>query len=480
MKKILYIITVFSLLFFYSCDDYLDNQPKGNTIPEYFEDFAFLLNDFSLGFFGAEYPAFLTDDAELADKDVPTSVNYLFKRENEQAVYSFENGDIFPEGFNDGFYSDGYSAIFTYNVVANNILDVVDGTEKDKKEIHAEAVTHRANIYLQLVNVYAKHYDKTTADTDLGVPIILDEDITIIYERNSVAEVYDLIISDLNEVVENLSEITSNSFHPSKASGYGLLARTYLYMGEYELALQSAIKALESNKTSELLDYTEFILNPDSPWNRITDRNGMPFPQRHSSPENMYVKLAPIGLSGSIFASKDLLEVFEQNLGSGAIDKRRELFYADDEVINYGEQKFLGYTMFIPGIMPNLGVTLQEIYLILAECEARVPNGSIQQALAYLDVLRDKRIVGNTPLMAASKEEALQIALDERRREMAFWGSMRYIDLKRLNKEAGFAKDVVHKLGEQTFTLPANDPRYVMPLPHNLRELNPSIPQYER
>ena len=59
-------------------------------------------------------------------------------------------------------------------------------------------------------------------------------------------------------------------------------------------------------------------------------------------------------------------------------------------------------------------------------------------------------------------------------------GYMRYVDLRRLNKEPQFAKTIVHKVGNEKWELPANDPRYIMPVPQNVLEYNPDIPQYER
>jgi hypothetical protein len=55
------------------------------------------------------------------------------------------------------------------------------------------------------------------------------------------------------------------------------------------------------------------------------------------------------------------------------------------------------------------------------------------------------RIAGNQPLVAATKDDALRMALEERRRETAYQGSTRLIDLKRLNKDPRFAKTVTHK-----------------------------------
>ena len=48
----------------------------------------------------------------------------------------------------------------------------------------------------------------------------------------------------------------------------------------------------------------------------------------------------------------------------------------------------------------------------------------------------------------------------------------RYIDLKRLNRDARFAKTVTHATAEGTFTLPANDAKYVLPIPPKVLRFN--------
>lgn len=203
-------------------------------------------------------------------------------------------------------------------------------------------------------------------------------------------------------------------------------------------------------------------------------------PAKGYNKSNIYIKLPSNDHSSYVFASKDLMETFKRDLPDGAIDKRNELFYAKDRANTHAEMVFPGYTMYIAHVMPNMGITTQELYLTLAECEARVPSGSAQKAMEYLDVLRNMRIVNNKPLVAKDKKDALRIALDERRREMAFWGSNRLIDIKRLNLEKDFAKTVIHNLDGVKYELPANDIRYVMPLPYSVRDFNPNIEQYKR
>ena len=73
-------------------------------------------------------------------------------------------------------------------------------------------------------------------------------------------------------------------------------------------------------------------------------------------------------------------------------------------------------------------------------------------------------------------EKLLQLILDERRRECMF-KSLRWFDLKRLNKDPRFAKTVTHKFFGEVYTLEPESPHYVLPFPLKVINANPSIEQ---
>ncbi len=186
----------------------------------------------------------------------------------------------------------------------------------------------------------------------------------------------------------------------------------------------------------------------------------------------------------SVAASEDLLETFARNLPADGEDMRMSLFFSKDQFDPYTRpgnepNRFPGYTIFAPYIEMNIGFSTPEVLLIAAECEARV--GDKDKALAHLDKLRDMRIKNNVHFPTTySKDEVLKMVIDERRTEFAFVGLTRLIDLKRLNRESWFAKTITHSAGsEGTWTLPANDLRYIMPVPENVLSFN-DMPQYER
>ena len=481
MKKInKYIIMALSFLALQGCDSFLDNKPKGFTIPEYFDDYVKLMNNQSIYRTLDVYPAFLTDDARFGNKNDQNEFALNSKGEEVINVYKFKNGQIFTPGDNDGIWKNTYSSIFTYNAVINNVLTAPDGTEKDRQRLKAEALFGRAYELLNLVNVYGRHYDPTTAKSDYGVPILTSETVPQSYSRATVEEVYSKIFQDLEAAIPNLSDKVPYSFRPAKSVGDAFYARLYLYMGNYPAALESARKALASN--NYLLDYKGYTYIKGQ-WRRIVSKAdpSVLFLEKHDNPENLYTRL--LNNTSYIFkgvcASQDLLDVFAKDLPAGATDQRLELFYGQGTFNpGNGAMSFPGYTMFAPYIEINVGFSTPEMYLIAAECEARI--GSKDNAVNYINQLRDMRIIGNTPLSAGSNDAALQLVLEERRREFALMGITRLVDLKRLNRETRFAKTITHSCDGESWTLPANDPRYIMPVPLNVLDYNPGMPQYQR
>lgn len=481
MKKIFTILFV-SIAALSGCKDYLDIKPKGYTIPEFYEDYEKLLNNASLSRASSSYPVYLTDDAQAGGvKDPNKAADYpgysLFKRN----LYEFKPGRIFETGEADRFYEPAYEHIYIYNTVINNIEKVKDRTVADRMQLKAEAQIGRAFEYLTIVNAYAVHYDPATAGTDLGVPLVLTEDINAKYKRGTVAEIYSQVQKDLDEALPHLALKAQSNFHPTRSVGHAFLSRMYLYMGKYNEALQHANEALKLN--SNLIDYSIYT-NKNGTWGRVctTADQTVLFPDADKSKESIWIRFGSSSYGHvftELYASTDLQNVYQKDLPANATDQRLKLFFCDGKA-NFGGAitLFPGRKLWAPYIEFNLGFSTPELYLIAAECEARV--GSKDIALQHLDKLRNMRIVGNTPLIAATKDEALLMALEERRREIPLQGSTRLIDLKRLNKDPRFAKTVTHKNGTETYTLPANDKRYVLPLPPNVLEFNPSIPVYDR
>lgn len=447
------------------CNDFLDIKPKGEKIPKTVTDYETLLNYESVQKVSDTYPTYLTDDGYLPDVAQGTATPGL--NSVEQSIlnlYLFKK-DVFGEAQDDGFWFASYNRIYYYNTVIDNIMNAEGPSEQQKHSIRAEALISRALEYLYLVNGYAKHYDVRTAETDPGVPLILDEDISKKdLVRASVKDVYAQIQSDLQAALPNLPvQPKGNAFRASKAAGYGILAKMYLYMGNYTEALKAANEVLAINNS--LLDLKKYaVVKVQSSIGRTN------VPQDIDNPENIYIKFAPYvyGLSSKVFGSDELISLFSED------DMRLQIYFTKN-FRNIPTDKYV----WAPYLRANLAVSSPEIYLIAAECEAR--EGSVERAIALINKLRDNRIKNNTDVVATDRNDALQKVLEERRRELAMSGMVRYIDLKRLNQESQFAKTVTHVTGEGTFSLEPNSPLYVLPIPAKVMRFNKnSMKQNER
>lgn len=477
MKKIIYLLLLLPCFILQGCDDFLGNKPKEYTIPERFEDYVKLLAAPSVSKCLTGEVNFLTDDIHLFDKTVQASTYaYMNKAEEEKNLYSFQKGQIYVPGNHDVLWNTAYDRIYTLNTVINDVLGSKDGSSNEKQRLRAEALYHRAFEYFTLVNIYGAHYDKNTAATDYGVPIVKAGSIVENYKRNTVAEVYKFIEDDLKEAFPSLKQIPLNLFHPGQNSVYSFYARMYLYMGRFDEALTNANKALEAKNT--LLDLKPYTTKTNTTWKRIILPDGTPILDKHESPEAVYVRLSDDNVFAKTGVSRELTDLFKKDLPTGSLDQRRELYYLSDSADLGRVDYFPGETTYTPWMDVNHGFSTVENYLIAAECEARI--GSKDVAMEHINHIRDYRIINNTPLTAATKDEALIKVLEERRRELAFVGMHRLADLKRLNKEERFKKTVIHTADGETFTLPAGNNRYIFPICQMILDYNPGMPQYER
>ena len=465
MKNVTTILAICVVVMLTGCNDYLDIKPKGEKIPTTVSDYETLLNYESVQKVSDTYPAYLTDDVFLPDVAEGTATPGLNSVDQSiRNLYLFKK-EVFGDAQDDGFWFASYNRIYYYNTVIDNIMNADGSDEQQKLSIRAEALISRALEYLYLVNGYAKYYDVRTAESDPGVPLILDEDISKKnLVRASVKDVYAQIQSDLQTALPNLPmQAKGNAFRASKAAGYGVLAKMYLYMGNYAEALKAANEVLEINNS--LLDLKKYaVVKPQSSIGRTN------VPQDIDNPENIYIKFAPYvyGLSSKVFGSDELISLFSED------DMRLQIYFTKN-FRNIPTDKYV----WAPYLRANLAVSSPEIYLIAAECEAR--EGSVERAIALINKLRDNRIKNNTDIVATDRNDALQKVLEERRRELAMSGMVRYIDLKRLNQESQFAKTVTHVTGEGTFRLEPNSPLYVLPIPAKVMRFNKnSMKQNER
>lgn len=468
------VLGILLIALFTACNDFLEISPKGKTIPEKTEDYAKLLALSIMVKTTFDNAVLMTDDVYVyyIDKSWMT-FGYFYSIASDKNLYTF-NDEIYKESDTDALWTYSYRRINTYNIVADNVLNSKDGTESEKNVLLGEALTGRAYEYLQLINTYAKAYDALTASTDLGLPLLISGELNIEeHTRSSVQEVYNQIEEDLLNAIELLDDRPNRSvFRASKPAAYGLLARMYLFMDNYEKALKYSEKCLAYN--ARLLNFNDYnVVNPNSYSKRIDLPHGL------GSEENIYLRMPALeyGQLAMNYVSDDLVSMFNKET-----DRRWALYYTN----RYMGQPTERY-LWVPIIYINIGVATPEMYLIAAECAAR--TGDFAKAESYINDFRDSRYTTHTRVTSADGATMLNEILAERRREFAFFGLNRLFDLKRLNKENRFAKTVIHKLEGKdesdnpinlTFTLLPNDNKYALPISPKVMQYSPNMEQNPR
>jgi len=447
MKQILYFSLLITILIAgNSCRKYVEIDEIGKRVLHYTYDYQYLLNNtytFERSFF---HPEVASDDIFVENED------YIFQQETDARAYTWAD-QIWIDA-EDSEWNLLYKQIQICNEIIDGVMDSEEGTEDEKMDILAQAKVQRAYAYYCLVNIYAKQYDESTADTDLGVPLLLTPDFFTSLERASVKTTYNQIESDLKSGIAVLPEFQKNTEMASKTAAYGVMARLNLQKGDYELALAYADSTLAiQNTLINLADYED---------------NATGLPRKYEDPEIIFSKI----LSNSTLdfqLNPELIDMFSAN------DLRYQLF--TDPGSNLTWKPAEGRVYYRPRLFYQgnySGICVSEMMLVKAECLARQEKGD--EAMAVINNLRQHRFKPEdySPLNASDSEQALALVLKERRLELMGRG-YRWFDQKRLNKDPRFAKTVIHQYLGENYTLEPNSDQYVFPIAEKYIVQNPEL-----
>ena len=139
-----------------------------------------------------------------------------------------------------------YAAPYNTIAAANEIISSYPSDTEDINILYklAQAKAIRAFAYLNLAPYFQFGYIAGAQDRP-SVPIVTEETVDFTDNpRATVAQVYELIISDLTYAIENLDGyIRPDKMKIDQNVAYGLRARAYMNMQEWELAAEDAAAA---------------------------------------------------------------------------------------------------------------------------------------------------------------------------------------------------------------------------------------------
>lgn len=477
MKRILTFCTYTFLLLsvagmFGSCKkDFLEINPKGKLVAKKVNDYQLLASSLDL--------LNMETISQVAMGDDVAAMNSYFIGTSLHTQRLFKWDAVIYESNEDAVeLTVPLRNLYTYNKIINEVMDAADGTPEQKKSIRAQAMAGRAWTNFLLINYYGLPYNGQSSSTDPGFPMITKADVNeTSFNRGTVKQMYDFIVSDLVTAIPDLPAQTIHRLRMSKAAGEGLLGKVYVFMHRFDLALPQLKASVADMATAaipvRLYDYNvEFGTGgsflPISSF-------GPSYPTAPNIQENVFAKQF---INDYAFASNDLF----------LSPATAALFSSNDLRL-----KFFVNTPYPAGaplpagllrknsISVQFGVVVPDVYLLEAECLARL--GDLPGAKNTVENFRRNRMPAGFEVPGAISSDQVKLVrfiLEERQREFALEG-YRWFDMRRLSVDPEYKTTVTYthhiynNSGLVTGSYTLKPERLVMRFPQKVMDQNPGM-----
>ena len=335
---------------------------------------------------------------------------------------------------------------------ANNIIQYEPAVESaypaqaaECRQILGQALLIRAMVHFDMVRVYAQPYNYTSDASHIGIPVQTkapgpDDNLA----RNTVKEVYDRILSDLNQAAQILTdEVATDVYYGSLQAVNAQLSRVYLYMENWQQALTYAQRAIGTQMLAQADDYINMYMNLNTRGETI------------------------LRLSGKDISGK--LKGFYESECLPA-DTLLTLFDTDDIRLRLlrprGVKRCIKYTATtIPNNQDKredpILFRLSEMYLTASEAAWHLNNYT--EARSYLKAVMERAVgtvKADAALAACTDAELLELILKERVKELCFEGH-NFFDLTR--RKQNMAREAATNATIKRIDYPSK--YFVLPIP---------------
>lgn len=421
-----------------------------NSMEEYMKGVYLMLSVKYEDAFNSLYPALVADDLKVSGLDLPFALHYNWSQVSNAS--SSSNGNCM-----NATWMNLYNIIRACSFVIEDINKYSNENLEKANNLKGQAYAIRALVHLALVNIFAQHYSFTADASHLGIPYITTFDISKSYHRQTVAEVYRNMITDLESAVSLMPNSVSDTRYMNRPAAKALLCRIYLYQEEYQKAKDLATGLAGLHPLMSINDgypVNMFKLKEPSQTEVLFQ----------ITPSNQYSLIAE---AGSIFLGLYLAyDDYMATIDVATILKENENDIRNAWVTASGNSWKV--TKFPAGVAGGLGqdpsidyyvpaIRSSEMFLIAAEACAKTNDEA--GARLYLNAVR-KRADPIVSDIITSGQDLLDLIYKERRKELCFEG-FRMWDLQRW-------KQGVHRIdvfpGSQK-DLPYPSDRAISPIP---------------
>jgi starch-binding outer membrane protein, SusD/RagB family len=308
-------------------------------------------------------------------------------------------------------WGDAYGYIYQVNAVLDGLSRSTGVSADLKAQLTGEAYCVRAFCYLYLSGLFG----------DVPMETSTDYTVNATFPRTSRAGIFAQMISDLQNAQGLLTPAypTAGPLRPNKWVAAALLARIYLYQGDWADADQESSLVIDSKGYHLASDPKKIFLafSPEAIWQMTSVVPGI-----NTFEGTDFIPADP-GALPAYAVDSTLLDAFEPG------DLRKTDWFGNLTIS--GQPYYYPYKYKIQTSNTHIEnytiLRLAEQYLIRAE--ARVHEGNLTGAAADLDTVRARAGLG--PSSASAGDDLLTAIFRERRVELCFEWGQRWFDLKR-------------------------------------------------
>lgn len=379
---------------------------------------------------------------------------------------------------------------------ANNIIQKIEegvvqsDDTKELARIKAEAMVLRGLALFNLTRLFGMPY-MTNGGSSLGVPIVLKpENPDYQPSRNTVAECYNQVVSDITLALPDLTTEKSDGYINYWAA-QALLSRVYLDMGKNKEAYEAAADVIENNGglyalytrdeyptvwgkdfQSEALFELYITTTEPSEWGGGTGGEGAPMVYANEE-------------KGVDWNNLILTEEFLNLLNEDPDDVRHCITQLSLIENNEGLPEAARSQKVFLGKFPGKSgdpkdnnipvIRLSEVYLNAAEAGLKLGGSYLEPARGYLNQIVSR---ANPSKTVSANEFTIDRILTECRKELVGEGQI-FFDYMRnqkpIERKGGWHLSTLSTLNAET--IQPNDSRIALPIPQSEIDANPNMVQ---
>lgn len=364
-----------------------------------------------------------------------SSDELVYGHKTNTLIYKYNTNKLLRDDVSSiPLWKSAYDAIYGCNAIIEGAAASTSGAfhEAARKTVTGEAKFVRAFAYFYLTNLFG----------DVPMTLTVDFNQTANLVRTAQADVYKQVIKDLKDAAGLLAEDYSAGMgervRPNKWAATALLARVYLYTGNYADAVSSST-AVINNASLFLLEGNlnqVFSANSNEAIWQLQQNTSMA--QLGNATGEGYVLIPNPRNNGKVTfgISSQLLETFAQG------DQRKRFWMDSADNKAFGLPGFVYYPFkYKTGIYnASPGAPATEYYMVLRlaeqyliRAEANAAQNMIAAAITDLNTIRQRAGVPDLPGSLTQYQLVAAVAHERQTELFAEWGH-RWFDLKRTGK----------------------------------------------